>query len=161
MNTKKVLKYGLISVGLIYVIGFSITLISEAFKDLFAFNISGIMLFMFILFAFKILPFLPFMLLIYFVCNYLVNRKKIGFPSVAAIVTLLFVIYGVLLFDGEFFSLFRVNKGYTFSQWWEAETINWHFSTASLIASICFVWMTFYRNDKTIHEGEAREYVKD
>lgn len=148
-NTKKALKYGLISIGLIYVIGFSITLITENFNDLFAFNISSILLTMLVLFVYKILPFIPLLLLLFFVCNYLVTKNKIGFPIIATIVLVLFIVYGVLVWGGEFFSLHRLkDPGYTFSQWWTSETINWHFSIASFIATIYFVWMTFFRIDE-------------
>lgn len=150
MKTKRALKYGLISVGLIYAIGFSITMISEIINDLFVFEIPSVLLIMLMLFVYKILPFIPLLILIFFICDYLINKKKVGFAMIFIIVGVLFFVYSKLVWGGEFFSIHRlINPGYTFSQWWTAETINWHFSTASLIATIYFVWMTFYRKDKS------------
>lgn len=44
---------------------------------------------------------------------------------------------------------------YTFRRWWQSETRDVHFTIASFLSTVYFVWMTFYRKDKGRSEASG------
>src|SRR5688500_14378372 len=113
---------------------------------------------MMMLFFFKVVPFVPFLFIVYSLCRFLVGRASVY--VVLTLIVVLFLLYGYLIWRGEFFYIYQFDRpNYSFRKWWAVETGELHFNIASFVSTFYFVWMTFYRNNKPKMREVNKTYV--
>ena len=139
---------GIIAIGVIFPIGIILTAFSQSILHNLEVNPSGLFAVMMMLFIFKILPFVPFLIIVYFLCRFLITRLSVYLTMIVVIV--LFFAYGYLIWNGEFLHTYQFDRpNYSFHRWLASEARDWHFSIASFISTLLFVWMTFYKKGRT------------
>jgi hypothetical protein len=152
--SSRAFKYGLISLGLIYLIGFIITAFSQGVLNNLEWDPYGLSMFVVLLFFWKILPLIPFFIVVYFIGKYLVINRELSMAVTLPVIIVLFILYGILIWGGEFFHWMQFNRtNFEFKKWLSSETRDFHVDSGSLFAVLFFVWMTFYRGN--IHQGPA------
>lgn len=161
-SSSKALKNGLSSVGVIYLVGFIITLFSQSILNNLDSKPYHIFLFMVLLFVWKILPFIPFLFIVYCLFRFLIPVRRVPIFILVLVIIILFFAYGRLIWQGEFLHMFQFHRpDYGIRQWWASETRDWHFSLASLIATFYFIWKTFYKKIAYQSQVDSLGLVQD
>ncbi len=95
----------------------------------------------------RIIPFILFFIIIYFIIKYLFSKPLIQYYKIMLIVLPLYVLYGYLAYGGEFWQINEISRNtFSLTTWLKSETREYHFSLSSLLSTIFFVWISFYRN---------------
>lgn len=92
---------------------------------------------------------------IYFIGKLIVKKFKINYYLFISLFLLFYIIYGILVFGGDFWQIEYVySKNIEFLKWLQSEQRDWYFSITSTVGVIYFASLTFNEQKKYLQSHD-------